>query len=52
MLKGISPILSPDLLAGLCAMGHGDEVVLGSRNDRPLTRYFPELVGALRAALG
>ncbi|HET9610969.1 MAG TPA: ATP-dependent DNA ligase [Acidimicrobiales bacterium] len=29
----------------------GDEVVLGSRNDRPLTRYFPELVGALRAAL-
>ena len=28
MLKGISPILSPDLLAGLCAMGHGDEVVL------------------------
>jgi len=29
----------------------GDEIVLGSRNDRPLTRYFPELVGALRAAL-
>ncbi|MPY92441.1 MAG: ATP-dependent DNA ligase [Acidimicrobiia bacterium] len=22
----------------------GDEVVLGSRNDRPLTRYFPEMV--------
>ncbi len=22
----------------------GDEVVLGSRNERPLTRYFPELV--------
>ena len=29
----------------------GDEVVLGSRNDRPLTRYFPEMLGALRAAL-
>lgn len=28
MLKGISPILSPDMLAALCAMGHGDEVVL------------------------
>ncbi|HEX6570013.1 MAG TPA: ATP-dependent DNA ligase, partial [Acidimicrobiales bacterium] len=29
----------------------GDEMVLGSRNDRPLTRYFPEVAGALRAAL-
>jgi len=26
----------------------GDEVVLGSRNEKPLTRYFPELVEALR----
>ena len=25
----------------------GDELVLGSRNERPLTRYFPELVEAL-----
>ena len=25
----------------------GDEVVLGSRNERPLTRYFPELVESL-----
>ena len=25
----------------------GDEVVLGSRNGKPLTRYFPELVEAL-----
>ncbi|HTT89780.1 MAG TPA: ATP-dependent DNA ligase, partial [Acidimicrobiales bacterium] len=24
----------------------GDEVELGSRNERPLTRYFPELVAA------
>ncbi|WP_020417506.1 ATP-dependent DNA ligase [Amycolatopsis sp. ATCC 39116] len=29
----------------------GDEVELGSRNDRPLTRYFPELVDLLKAAL-
>lgn len=26
---------------------HGDEVVLGSRNERPLTRYFPELAAPL-----
>ena len=29
MLKGISPFLSPELLAILCRMGHGDELVLG-----------------------
>jgi L-fucose mutarotase len=28
MLKGISPLLSPELLAVLCRMGHGDELVL------------------------
>ncbi len=28
MLKGISPILSPDLLASLCRMGHGDDIVV------------------------
>ncbi|GJO34810.1 ATP-dependent DNA ligase [Mycobacterium marinum] len=28
-----------------------DEVELGSRNERPLTRYFPELVAAVRAEL-
>jgi ATP-dependent DNA ligase len=28
-----------------------DEVELGSRNERPLTRYFPELVAAARAEL-
>jgi ATP-dependent DNA ligase len=27
----------------------GDEVVLGSRNERPMTRYFPELVEAIKA---
>jgi ATP-dependent DNA ligase len=27
----------------------GDEVVLGSRNERPMTRYFPELVESIKA---
>jgi ATP-dependent DNA ligase len=29
----------------------GDEIELGSRNDRPLTRYFPELIEPLKRAL-
>ena len=29
----------------------GDEVELGSRNERPMTRYFPELVAAATAEL-
>lgn len=29
----------------------GDEVELGSRNEKPMTRYFPELVEALKANL-
>jgi ATP-dependent DNA ligase len=29
----------------------GDTVYLGSRNERPFTRYFPELVEAVRAEL-
>jgi ATP-dependent DNA ligase len=29
----------------------GDEVELGSRNEKPLTRYFPELVEAVKANL-
>src|SRR5215472_5011987 len=28
----------------------GDEVELGSRNERPLTRYFPEVCAAVKAA--
>jgi len=41
MLKGISHLISPDLLKILCEMGHGDEIVLAdahfpghSFNDR------------------
>ncbi|MDX6263301.1 MAG: hypothetical protein QOH84_4989 [Kribbellaceae bacterium] len=29
----------------------GDEVEIGSRNEKPMTRYFPELVEALKANL-
>jgi ATP-dependent DNA ligase len=29
----------------------GDEVEIGSRNERPMTRYFPEIVTAVRASL-
>ncbi len=32
MLKGIDPLLSPELLTVLCEMGHGDEVVLVDAN--------------------
>jgi L-fucose mutarotase len=32
MLKGISPLLSPDLLKTLAEMGHGDELVIGDGN--------------------
>ncbi len=32
MLKGISPLLSPELLKTLAEMGHGDEIVLGDGN--------------------
>ena len=32
MLKGISPILTPELLKILAEMGHGDELVIGDCN--------------------
>ena len=32
MLKGINPLLSPELLKLLCEMGHGDEIVLADAN--------------------
>ncbi|PJR17055.1 RbsD/FucU family protein [Sinorhizobium meliloti] len=32
MLKGISPVLSPELLSTLRAMGHGDEIALVDGN--------------------
>jgi len=32
MLKGIPPILSPELLKVLCEMGHTDEITIGDGN--------------------
>ena len=32
MLRNIPPILSPDLLHSLRAMGHGDDIVIGDAN--------------------
>ena len=32
MLKGLSPLLTPELLKILCDMGHGDEIVLADGN--------------------
>jgi L-fucose mutarotase len=43
MLRGISPVLSPELLKLLCEMGHGDEVVLADAN-------FPGATNAKRLA--
>lgn len=46
MIKGISKILSPELLKILCKMGHGDEIVIADVNfpsanygKRGLRRY-------------
>ena len=41
MLKGISPILSPELLKILMEMGHGDELCIGDGN-------FPAVTNAQR----
>ena len=41
MLKGIDPLLSPDLLQVLANMGHGDEIVL-------VDCHFPAVTNAQR----
>jgi L-fucose mutarotase len=41
MLKGIDPVLGPELLAILRAMGHGDEIVVADAN-------FPAAANARR----
>lgn len=57
MLKGISPLLSPDLLSILARMGHGDEIVLadahfpgetiGQRVVRADGLRIPDLLAAI-----
>ena len=37
MLKGINPIISPELLKILCEMGHGDEIVIADANFPAVT---------------
>ena len=57
MLRGISPLLSPELLSMLCRMGHGDELVLadahfpgetyGKRVLRADGLRIPDLINAI-----
>ena len=59
MLKGISPLISPDLLKALAEMGHGDEIVIGDGNFPAATmgkrcircdgHKVPELLDAILA---
>ena len=63
MLKGLDPLLGPDLLQALRAMGHGDEITLCDTNfpadaaarrtifDRPIRLDGVDLARALRAVL-
>jgi L-fucose mutarotase len=45
MLKGISPLLSPELLKTIAEMGHGDEIVLADANF-PAASHAQRLVRA------
>lgn len=45
MLKGLSPLLSPELLKMLAEMGHGDEIVLADANF-PAASHARRLVRA------
>lgn len=45
MLKGISPLISPELLKILSEMGHGDEIVFGDSNF-PAASHAQRLIRA------
>ena len=45
MLKGIHPVLSPDLLLAIARMGHGDEIVIADANF-PSASMGPEMIRA------
>ena len=45
MLKGIHPLLGPDLLHAIRSMGHGDEIVIGDANF-PASTMGPKVVRA------
>ncbi|TDZ74927.1 L-fucose mutarotase [Colletotrichum trifolii] len=48
VLKGISPVISPDLLKVLAEMGHGDEIVLADAHF-PSHSICPPHIPVLRA---
>ncbi|ORY61289.1 RbsD/FucU transporter [Pseudomassariella vexata] len=48
VLKGISPVISPDLLKILCEMGHGDEIVLADAHF-PSHSICPANIPVVRA---
>ena len=48
MLKGISPVVSPDLLKTLAEMGHGDEIVFSDAHF-PANMFAREGAVLLRA---
>jgi L-fucose mutarotase len=45
MLKGIHPVLNPDLLRAIARMGHGDEIVIADANF-PSSTMGPEMIRA------
>ncbi len=57
MLIGLDPVLTPDLLHALAAMGHGDRIVLvdanypATRGKRRIELAGVDITGALRAIL-
>ena len=57
MLLGLDPLLSPDLLHALAAMGHGDRIVLvdanypATRGRRTIAMPGIDVVTALKAVL-
>ena len=48
MLKGISPVISPDLLKTLAEMGHGDEILFSDAHF-PAQRYERLGIKVIRA---
>ncbi|NEW70634.1 RbsD/FucU family protein [Streptomyces rhizosphaericus] len=59
MLKGLDPLLTPDLLYTLARMGHGDTIAIVDRNfpahsvhDRVIRLDGTDVVSAGRAVLG
>lgn len=43
MLKGIAPVVGPELLSTLCAMGHGDEIVFADAHF-PAESLGPDVI--------